>query len=259
MSSKPAQYRFPVTFQDSSDCPYFEDGRISTVEFLLPDHGDQETYHLYLAKGYRRIGKVFYHNVCDGCSECLPLRIDTSRFSPSRSQKRTLRKNRDMIVKIVEYPSVTEEKILLYSRYLKSKHNSDSAERVEESMSMLYNIHYGYPRSIEMDYYLRDRLVGVGIVDEADDSLSSNYFYYDTSCLPRRPGVFSILTEISLAGRLGKKYYYLGFYIKDNPRMSYKGQFRPAQVLFNGRWEQTGFPFSSIPDLKSPSRTDSSE
>ena len=88
-----------------------------------------------------------------------------------------------------------------------------------------------------MDYYLEDRLVGVGIVDEGRDSLSSNYFYYDTDFPERRLGVLSILREMALAGVMRKKYYYLGFYIEENPKMSYKKFFRPNQVLENGEWK----------------------
>jgi len=85
-----------------------------------------------------------------------------------------------------------------------------------------------------MDYYLDAKLIGVGIIDEGADSLSSNYFYYDTGYLGRRPGVFSVLEKISLARQMGKKYYYLGFYIEEALKMSYKKYFRPNQLYQNG-------------------------
>jgi arginyl-tRNA--protein-N-Asp/Glu arginylyltransferase len=40
-----------------------------------------------------------------------------------------------------------------------------------------------------------------------------------------------------LAGIMGKKYYYLGFYIEDVPKMSYKKFFRPNQILEKGKWK----------------------
>ena len=99
-------------------------------------------------------------------------------------------------------------------------------------------MHYGYIHTIEIDYFCDGRLIGVGIVDEGSDSLSSNYFYYDTDYLDRRLGVFSILKEILLARLIGKKYYFLGFYIEDIPKMSYKKFFRPNQILENGEWKK---------------------
>lgn len=97
-------------------------------------------------------------------------------------------------------------------------------------------MNHGYRQTMKMEYYLKDKLIGVGIVDEGVDSLSSNYFYYDTDYLDRRLGIFSILQEIKLAQQLEKKYYYLGFYIEENPKMSYKKYFRPNQILENGEW-----------------------
>jgi leucyl-tRNA---protein transferase len=89
-----------------------------------------------------------------------------------------------------------------------------------------------------MDYYLGGRLIGVGIVDEGNDALSSNYFYYDTEFLDRRLGIFSIMQEILLAQRLKKRYYYPGFYIEETGKMSYKKQFKPNQIFRKGRWEK---------------------
>jgi len=228
-----------AVFTDSQKCPYFEDGRISTIEFLLPDEEDSEKYHTFLAEGYRRIGRVFYRNVCETCSDCLPLRLEPSAFQLSKSHKRTVRNNEDIRVEVLTQSHITPDKISLYNAYVNSKHPDDKPEEYAESLNTLVNIHYGYTHTIEMDYYLDNRLIGVGIVDEGEDALSSNYFYYSTDYLDRRLGVFSILQEIKLARRLGKKYYYLGFYIEDNPKMSYKKFFRPNQVFKDGRW--TGF------------------
>lgn len=87
-----------------------------------------------------------------------------------------------------------------------------------------------------MDYFLGEKLICVGIVDAGSDSLSSNYCYYDTDYLAARIGIFSIIMEIALAKSLGKKYYYLGFYIEETPKMSYKKFFRPNQVRQDGEW-----------------------
>lgn len=136
---------------------------------------------------------------------------------------------------VLRRPAVTKEKIELYGKYLSSKHGT--AEKDPDGLAdMLAAMHYGYDSIIEMNYYEADRLIAVGIVDAGTDCLSANYFYYDTGRLEIRPGIFSILEEISLAGRMGKKYYYLGFLVEENPKMSYKKFFRPNQVYRDGRW-----------------------
>ncbi len=223
-------------FQEHSPCPYFKDGRVSSIEYLIPNEEESGKFHIYLSKGYRRLGRIFYRNVCETCEECRPLRLETERFKPGKSQIRTLKKNSDIRIEISDRSSLTPEKIMLYHGYVHSKHAEEEKKEPGDSVNILMAIHHGYGRIIEMEYFLCDRLIGVGVVDQGMDSLSSNYFYYDTDYLDRRLGIFSILQEIKLAQTLGKKYYYLGFYIKDNPKMSYKKYFRPNQVLEKGEW-----------------------
>ncbi len=224
-----------LSFREDLRCPYLFDGRTASREFFSPSGGIVSEFHLFLAAGYRRLGGVLYRNVCRGCSSCRPLRIEAADFKISRSQKRTLKKNLDVRTDICT-PRITPEKEALYTQYIESKHAQEKGEDPDEGRATLVSLHYGYPGSIEMDYYLGDRLMGVGIVDEGADALSSVYFYYDTGYFRRSPGVFSILQEIALAQSMKKKYYYLGFYIEETPKMSYKKSLRPSQIYSGGIW-----------------------
>lgn len=227
-----------LSLQESFPCAYFGDGRISSIEYFYADEESSKRYHVYLADGYRRLGSIFYRNVCKECSGCKPLRLETESFRISRSQKRTLKKDWDIRLEIQSPASLTGEKIDLYRRYLDAKHSGKGEKEIRDYETVLSNIHYGYAHTIEMDYFDGDQLIGVGIVDEADNSLSSNYFYYDTDYLARRLGVFSILKEIFLARVMEKKYYYLGFYIEETAKMSYKKLFRPNQIFEKSGWRE---------------------
>jgi arginyl-tRNA--protein-N-Asp/Glu arginylyltransferase len=233
---KKLDFRRPgLSFREDIICPYISDGRTASIEFFFPPQGIASDFHAFLAGGYRRLGNVLYRNVCRGCSSCKPLRIETETFAPSRSQKRTLKKNSDLRLEMGA-PCVTPQKIALYKRYIASKHSSEKGDGREDDAATLSMLHYGYPGSIEMDYYLGEVLIGVGIVDEAADALSAVYFYYDTGYSRRSPGTLSILREIACARLLKKRYYYLGFYVKETPKMSYKGLFRPNQIYEDGSW-----------------------
>lgn len=227
-----------LSLKESFPCAYFGDDRMSAIEYLYAGEDCSKRFHEFLAGGYRRIGSIFYCNVCDECADCKPLRLETERFRLSRSQKRTLKKNTDIRLEIQTPAIITGEKVDLYMRYLDSKHSGKGYKEPRDYETVLSNIHYGYARTIEMDYYDGDKLIGVGIVDEAEDALSSNYFYYDTDYLERRLGVLSILKEILLARVMGKKYYYLGFYIEGTAKMSYKKFFRPNQILEGREWKE---------------------
>lgn len=234
MSRNEKSWKSTTSFLETFPCAYFDDGRVAAIEYLFTEGKNAREFHRFLARGYRRLGGVFYRNVCAHCSACLPIRLETGSFEASKSQRRTLKKNRDIRLDISPV-AVSGEKIGLYLKYLCGKHGEKENEEADAHKSLL-SLHYGYPYAIEMDYYLGDRLIGVGIVDETACALSSNYFYYDTDYLERRPGVFSILSEIFLARLLGKKYYYLGFYIEETRKMSYKKHFRPNQIYEDGRW-----------------------
>ncbi len=228
----------PFIFREDYPCPYFDDGRVSTSEYLIPDKKHGAGFHKLLAKGYRRLGQIFYRNACRDCSACLPLRIEADKFVVSASQKRTLKKNEDIHIEISFSSMLTPEKAALYEKYINSKHWDASKKGPHDPLPVLFAIHSGYDHIIEMTYYYGKKLIAVGIVDEAEDALSSNYFYYDTAYLDRRPGVLSMLHEISLAKKMGKKYHYLGFCIEDNTKMAYKKYFRPNQIYRNNRWEK---------------------
>jgi arginine-tRNA-protein transferase len=229
-------HKAPVYFQDSHACPYFLDGRISTIEYLMPEKNELHNFHEYLAGGYRRIGQVLYRNLCKECSECIPIRLEVQKFKLSTSHRRTLNKNLDVRIDMPDEPGISLEKIALYENYVTSKHPDNKSEEPGDPINTLISIHHGYQQIMELDYYLEDKLIGVGIVDEGIDAISSNYFYYDTRHLGRRPGILSIIKEIELARVSGKKYYYLGFYIEENPKMSYKKDFRPNQIFVDGKW-----------------------
>ena len=172
----------PSAFTETYPCPYFKDGREASVEYIVADDFSRKEFHLLLSKGYRRLGQVFYRNICSSCSECKPIRIEVEKFTPGKSSRRTLKDNKDLQVQIASPPSVTPEKLALYEHYVSSKHG-ESNVTPDISIPAVYGMHYGYDHIIEMNYSLDSTLVGIGIVDEGKDFLASNYCYYYSSYL----------------------------------------------------------------------------
>ena len=87
-----------------------------------------------------------------------------------------------------------------------------------------------------MEIRLKGELVAAGLVDILNDGLSAIYTYYSPRLSKRSLGTFSILAELMLARELGLPYLYLGYWIKDSPKMAYKDRYQPLELLRDGEW-----------------------
>ncbi len=215
-----------------SPCPYLP-GRASRSEVYHVDHLAGPTYERLLAEGFRRSGRLVYRPRCRGCCECRQLRVPVSRFRPTRSLRRVLRKNRDVAVTCQD-PTPTEEKYDLFVRYLNAQHDETMSRSHDTFIDFLYD---SPTETEEILYRLDGRLIGVSLVDAVPRGLSSVYMYFDPAFARRSPGTFSVLWEIDLCRRRGLDYYYLGYYVAGSRTMAYKARFRPNEVLVgSGRW-----------------------
>ncbi|KAM3913109.1 arginyl-tRNA--protein transferase 1 isoform 1-T1 [Leptodactylus fuscus] len=90
--------------------------------------------------------------------------------------------------------------------------------------------------SFHQQYWLDGKIIAVGVIDILPYCVSSVYLYYDPDYSYLSLGVYSALREIAFTRELQKKasdlsYYYMGFYIHSCPKMSYKGKYKPSQLL----------------------------
>jgi len=224
---------------EPTPCPYLN-GKTWITQLFAARKISPVLYETLLSKGFRRSGYLFYRNQCEGCTSCIPLRIPVSKFQPSPSMKKCLRRNRD--VEIFETSIAFDKEVFaLYRRYSVYKHGKEEPSVQEEGFRRFL---CSSPLDTRMmRYSVKGKLVGVSWLDYLPNSLSSVYFAFEPEEAKRSLGTFSVLKEIEIARMSGREFYYLGFYVPGSPKMSYKGRFKPHELLLDGQWRD---PVSSL-------------
>ena len=210
-------------------CAYLP-GRVAKDVFAIDPGVDSAAYQQMMDAGYRRSGRVFYRPTCDGCRECVPIRVPVAEFAASKSQRRVQRRNEDVRVEIAR-PRATDRKWEIFAAYQAAAHDGKMCDERADFERYLYDSPID---TLEFTYWVGRRLAGVGIVDACPGCLSSVYFYYDPVEAKRSLGVFSALREIEECRARRLPYWYIGFYVRGCAAMSYKAGYRPYELLGEG-------------------------
>lgn len=237
-----APFRFPRFFVTSPNpCPYLS-GKFERKVFTELNGPHAAELNDALGRiGFRRSQSVAYRPSCPDCNACVSVRVVADEFRPSASQKRTLKRNRDLEVTACR-PWSTDEQFQLLRRYLASRHpgggmsnmdEMDYADMVEQTPVHTHVIEYREPRR----GFAAGKLVGACLTDRQADGLSMIYSFYDAEH-PDRPGLgnFIIMDHILRARTAGLPYVYLGYWVRGSKRMAYKARFGPVEKLGAEGW-----------------------
>jgi leucyl-tRNA---protein transferase len=215
-------------------CSYLP-GRTATTLFIDPRYPlDRNHYGAFTRIGFRRSGDLIYRPHCASCNACIPVRIPVARFVPSRSQRRLWRRNQDLLMR-AQPASFVQEHFELYVRYQAARHAGGGMDDADPQKYETFLI----GRRVETVFYEmreRERLLGIAVVDQISDGLSAVYTFYDPAEATRGLGTHAVLWQVELARSLGLPWVYLGYWIDESPKMSYKSKFRPLEAYRNGRW-----------------------
>lgn len=207
---------------EPSPCPYLP-GRSFVPEFFLASDLTAAELAGLLAAGWRKFGLYFFRPVCPDCRRCIPLRVAAERFVPSASQRRVLNRNADLQVGCSPLRPC-EEGFALYQAHSRERFGQES-----DIDGFVASFYQPSAPALQLELRLQGELVGLGILDLADDALSSVYFCFDPRHSRRNLGTFGALQELALARQLGLPWYYLGYFVPGSARMAYKDHFRPRQ------------------------------
>lgn len=230
-------------------CPYL-DGRVERKLFTALQGDAASQLNDALSKqGFRRSQSVLYRPACADCTACLSARIRVADFEPSRSQRRTIRRNGHLRREATS-PWATEEQYALFRRYLDSRHSDggmadmdifEFAAMIEETPVRSRVIEYTAPPAAPGE---RGALTAVCLTDVLDDGVSMVYSFYAPEEAHASLGTYIILDHVALARAAGLPYVYLGYWVPGSRKMGYKANFSALEIYKGGRWQPIGDPES---------------
>lgn len=216
-------------------CPYVA-GRTERKVVTEITGPEAEALHDRLSRaGFRRSHNIAYAPVCPNCQSCLPIRIPVARFEMDKGQRRVARAN--AMVEGFEAPChATAEQFQLFQRYQLARHSGgdmasmsfyDYRAMVEDTPIETFIVEFRDPD---------DRLVGACLTDRLGDGLSAVYAFYDPDLRGRSIGTYTILWLVERTRQHGQPYVYLGYWVPESPKMTYKARFKPSEILVGGTW-----------------------
>ena len=193
--------------------------------------------------GFRRSQSIAYRPACEGCRACVSVRVIAGEFAPTRSLRRIIARNSDLVGDMkIAVP--TSEQYSIFRAYLDSRHRDggmadmtvlDYAMMVEDSHIETRVVEYRRREGDEAGRQAGD-LIAVALTDVLGDGLSMVYSFFEPDEASRSLGTFMVLDHIERARQMGLAYVYLGYWVRGSRKMDYKSRFLPQERLTPDGW-----------------------
>lgn len=207
-----------------------------------------ESYAWLMTQGFRRSGEQSYRPHCPNCNACQSVRVLVDGFSPSKSQKRSKKRNSSLIIK--QSTVLKDSYYPLFENYINTLHQDGSMypASFEQFKSFLS---CNLTKQLFIETWMpaqagesEEQLLCVAVTDVLSNGLSAVYTFYHPDHKAKGLGIFSILTQLSICQQMALPYLYLGYQIDDCQKMNYKNRYFPFERFIDGEWHLNTEPLT---------------
>jgi len=221
-------------------CGYIEQNLAQSL-IASPHHlVDKNVYSELINQGFRRSGKFSYRPHCEHCTQCVPVRIVLDQFVATRSQKRAYKQHSDLTATLLPL-GFRQSHFALYTEYQALRHQTEedikqNADTSEEEQYKQF-LCQSSVESIMIEFKdANDQVKIVSVVDTVKDGSSAVYTFYDATAPKASYGTYAIMWLIDWTTKLNLPYLYLGYWIAESQKMTYKEKFNAQEKRIDGEW-----------------------
>ncbi len=188
--------------------------------------------------GFRRSQTIAYRPACENCRRCVSVRVAACEFALSRSFRRVMARNADLVSE-PRAPRATIEQYQLFRAYVGTRHQGGGM--VDMSFSdyqMMVEDSHVETKLVEYRARESQKLVAACLTDQLADGLSMVYSFYDPALSARSLGAFMILDHVERVHEAELQHLYLGYWVEGSAKMNYKARFLPQERLGMDGWRR---------------------
>ena len=202
------------------------------------DREDKNQLHFneLMKRGFRRNLNHMYFPICSNCNSCMSSRIKIKEFKRSKSQRRNFNSNANL--KFIE--NIEDNKKKRYELFLNYSHSRHSNSQMRlMTFEEFNNFLYKSPVENKVFDLIDDEnnILGVMLLDCLDNGLSAVYSFFNPCFLHKGLGTLMILKAVEITKELELDYLYLGYWISESKKMSYKAAFNNLEIFYDSSWQ----------------------